>query len=112
MRLGATPSILDKGLFVWTKEQIVIGIVACFVDDVLWGENQEFSDIKQLRVPLKLLQSTKKYLIILGFTFSKTHISQQYLTNIITSTPWISSHTAQNNQGNVIAHFPKKKPLC
>ena len=57
IRLGATPSTLDKGIFVWTAEQIVIGIVACFVNDVLWalGRSQEFSSIiKQFKSTFKI----------------------------------------------------------
>ena len=32
MTLGATPSALGKGMFVWTKGQIVNGTVTCFLD--------------------------------------------------------------------------------
>lgn len=46
-------------------------IAACFIDDV-----QEFSFIvKQLIIPLKFMQSTKKYLIKLELTLTNTDFS-------------------------------------
>lgn len=55
IRLGAIPSTLDKRVSVWVKEQIVIAIVACFVDYVLWDANQEFLYIiKHLKSTIKI----------------------------------------------------------
>ena len=45
IRLGATPIQLDQGFFIWHKGNKPIGIMACFVDDVLWGGNTEFENI-------------------------------------------------------------------
>ena len=45
MSLEAIPSTSDRVIFVWTKGQKVIYIVACFVDDTLWSRNQEFACI-------------------------------------------------------------------
>ena len=45
MSLEAIPSTSDRVIFVWIKGQKVIYIVACFVDDTLWGRNQEFACI-------------------------------------------------------------------
>ena len=41
IRLGATPIQLDQGIFIWHKDNKPFGIMACFVDDVLWGGNTE-----------------------------------------------------------------------
>ena len=35
MKLGALPSTLDNGIFICDKEHKAIGIVACFVDNLL-----------------------------------------------------------------------------
>ena len=35
MKLGALPSTLDDGIFICDKEHKAIGIVACFVDNLL-----------------------------------------------------------------------------
>ena len=52
IKLGATPMQLDQGIFIWHKNKISIGIMACFVDDILWGGNSEFentiSKLKQI----------------------------------------------------------------
>ena len=54
VKLGTLPSTLDKGIFISAKEHKAIGIVACFVDDVLWGGNEAFSCIiKQLKSKFK-----------------------------------------------------------
>ena len=45
IRLGATPIQLDQGFFIWVKGNKPIGIMACFVDYVLWGGNTEFENI-------------------------------------------------------------------
>ena len=45
IRLGATPIKLDQGIFIWHKDSKPFGIMACFVDDVLWGGNTEFENI-------------------------------------------------------------------
>ena len=50
IKLGATPIQLDQGIFIWHKNNIPIGIMACFVDDVLWGGNTKFENtIKKLK---------------------------------------------------------------
>ena len=45
IRLGATPIQLDQGIFIWHKDNKPFGIMACFVDDALWGGNTEFENI-------------------------------------------------------------------
>ena len=42
IRLGGTPLQLDQGIFTWYDGNSLIGIVICFVDDVLWGGSQKF----------------------------------------------------------------------
>ena len=42
IKLGAKPSQLDQGLFIWSIINKPVGIMACFVDDVLWGGNKNF----------------------------------------------------------------------
>ena len=43
--IRATPIQLDQGVFIWYKDNKPIGIMACFVDNVLWGGNTEFQNI-------------------------------------------------------------------
>ena len=45
MKLGASLSQLDQGLFIWTIGNKQIEIMACFVDDVIWAGNTEFIKI-------------------------------------------------------------------
>ena len=45
IKLGATPTQLDQGTFIWSKDSKPIGIMACFVADVLWGGNTKFETI-------------------------------------------------------------------
>ena len=40
-KLGATPTQLDQGTFIWSKINKPISIMACFGDNVLWGGNAE-----------------------------------------------------------------------
>ena len=50
LKLGAKPCSLDQGIFVWYKDGKIRGIVACFVDDVLWGGDDSFYEvIRKLR---------------------------------------------------------------
>ena len=44
-RLGPTLIKLDQGILIWHKDSKPFGIMACFVDDVLWGGNTEFENI-------------------------------------------------------------------
>ena len=45
------------------KEQKAIGIITCFVSDVLWGANEEFSYIiKQLKSTFKIVAEHKEML--------------------------------------------------
>ena len=45
IKLGAAPTQLDQGTFIWSKSNKPIGIMACFVDDVLWVGNTKFETI-------------------------------------------------------------------
>ena len=45
IKLGASLSQLDQGLFIWTIGNKQIEIMGCFVDDVIWAGNTEFINI-------------------------------------------------------------------
>ena len=45
IKLGAILMQLDQGIFIWHHNNKPIGIIACFVDDVLWGGNIEFKAV-------------------------------------------------------------------
>ena len=45
IKLGATPSKLDQGIFIWSIDNKIIGIMISFVDDVLWGGSSEITSI-------------------------------------------------------------------
>ena len=45
IKLGATLTQLDQGTFMWSKSNKPTGIMACFVDDVLWVGNTGFETI-------------------------------------------------------------------
>ena len=42
IKLGATPSQLDQGIFTSYHQEKPQGLLVCFVDDVLWGGTTEF----------------------------------------------------------------------
>ena len=42
IKLGAKPSQLDQGVFIWSINNKPVGIMVCFVNDVLWGGNRNF----------------------------------------------------------------------
>ena len=45
LKLGAKPVNLDQGIFLWFKDSKLVGIMVCFVDDVLWGGDENFKII-------------------------------------------------------------------
>ena len=45
IKLGAIPSKLDQGIFIWSIGNKTIGIMISFVDDVLWGGSSEIASI-------------------------------------------------------------------
>jgi len=45
LKLGAQPSQLDQGIFYWSHNGEIIGIVVCFVDDIIWAGEKEFEKI-------------------------------------------------------------------
>ena len=79
IKLGALPLTLDKGIFIWAKEHKVIGIVACFVVDVLLGGNEEFSRIiKQLKSTFQIGAKHKEI-----FDYLEVHLQQNNDSSII-----------------------------
>ena len=42
LKLEAKISSTDPGLFQWRGNNTIIGILACHIDDVIWGGNQYF----------------------------------------------------------------------
>ena len=50
VNLGATLLTLDQGIFLWFSNEAMIVIMACFVDNVMWGGTDTFNSvIKHLR---------------------------------------------------------------
>ena len=50
VNLGATLLTLDQGIFLWFINEAMIVIMACFVDNVMWGGTDTFNSvIKHLR---------------------------------------------------------------
>ena len=45
INLGATPIKLDQGIFCWYDNSNLVGVMVCFVDDILYGGNSSFSDV-------------------------------------------------------------------
>lgn len=55
IKLGGKPNKLDQGIFIWFSDSIPIGIMACFVDDVLWAGNDKFNYIiEKLKLIFKI----------------------------------------------------------
>ena len=42
IKLGANVSSVDSGLFYWKEHYKLVGILACHVDDMIWGGNENF----------------------------------------------------------------------
>mgnify|MGYP001796156622 CR=1 FL=1 len=51
MKLGAKLSRVDPGIFYWKENDKLIGVLACHVDDMIWGGTDDFkgSIIKKLK---------------------------------------------------------------
>ena len=64
IKLGATPTQLDQGTFIWSKNNKPIGIMACFGDNVLWGGNTEFETIINKLKQAFRIGTENKYLSI------------------------------------------------
>ena len=44
LKLGAKISSIDPGLFYWRENNTLTGILACHMDDMIWGGNQYFKE--------------------------------------------------------------------
>ena len=44
IKLGANVSSVDPGLIYWKGHYKLVGILACHVDDMIWGGNENFKD--------------------------------------------------------------------
>ena len=128
MSLEAIPSTSDRVIFVWTKGQKVIYIVACFVDDTLWSRNQEFACIiNQLNpfvpntpflYPLKTSENRNIFWCFLGIgkgCIGNKWVKRTFKTGtrsrINELAPSNLSHSALNNRDITISNFSQKKPL-
>ena len=70
--LGGTPMKLDAGIFCWYQNSTLIGLMSCFVDDILWGGNNSFNAIiLQLKDHFKVGSENDTVLDYIG-----THIKQ------------------------------------
>ena len=51
IKLNAKPVLLDQGIFIWYENSKPIGMMVCFVDDVMWGGSELFVDVvKKLKL--------------------------------------------------------------
>ena len=48
-KLGAKPSQLDQGVFIWSVDNKPIGIMVCFVNNMLWGNKNFIKIINKLK---------------------------------------------------------------
>lgn len=93
IKLGATPIQLDQGIFIWHKNNIPIGIMACFVDDVLWGGNTKFENtIKKLKQIFFISAEHKQIFDYIGIRLEQKAdfsiiITQKEYINSITPIP-------------------------
>ena len=44
LKLGEKISSIDPGSFYWRENNTLAGILACHVDDMIWGGNQYFKE--------------------------------------------------------------------
>ena len=42
IKLGANPCQLGQGVFIWSINSKPVGIMVCFVNNLLWGGNRDF----------------------------------------------------------------------
>ena len=45
INLGATPIQLDQGIFCWYRNSTLVGLMVCFVDDILYGGDPSFAKV-------------------------------------------------------------------
>lgn len=53
----------------WTIGNRQIGIIVCFADDVLWGDNTEFKDINKLKQTFQIGAEHNQVFICMGMYF-------------------------------------------
>ena len=44
LKLRTKISSIDPGLFYWTENNTLTGILACHIDEMIWGGNQYFKE--------------------------------------------------------------------
>ena len=89
IHLGSTPIELDQGVFCWYDGSDMIGIIVCFVDDVLWGGSCQFhSIIDQLRCVFNIGTENTEIFDYIGVNlkqnddFSITISQAEYTTSV------------------------------
>ena len=91
LRLGAKESSLDNGVFYWFVNGRLEGIMACFVDDQLWGGSSSFAQnvIEKLRTTFEIShehESAFKYVgieLIQDDDFSIRVNQKNYINSIV-----------------------------
>jgi len=78
IKLGGKPVSLDQGIFLWFIGSKLYGLMACFVDDVVWAGNEQF---------IMVINNLKK-------TFS---IGAEFNTDF----KYIGIHLQQNDDGTI-----------
>ena len=65
--LKATPILLDQGIFAWYDGSDLIGLIVCFVDDLLWGGAKKFTNtINSLRERFDIGSENTSHLAYIG----------------------------------------------
>ena len=104
--LDATPLTLDQGIFLCFSNETMIGIMACFVDDVMWGGMDAFSSlIEDLRSTFHTGAENHQVFGYIGIHFAQKSdctikVNQNSYTETILPTP-ISNEQTDNPHRNL-----------
>ena len=89
LSLGAKTMKLDQGIFCWYQKSNLVGLMVCFVDDILYGGDPCFSSIiDQLKSQFKVGTESESKLDYIGSNiiqnpdFSLTISQKEYVENL------------------------------
>ena len=72
IKLGGKPIELDQGIFIWSSNRSLIGIIVCFVDDVIWAGSPSFiSVISKLKTIFKTSSEHMKHFRYIGIDLNQ-----------------------------------------
>ena len=86
-KLGARPSKLDQGVFYFSKNNEIIGVIILFVDDIIWAGKPTFTSvIEKFKIIFRMGKETSEAFTYIGINIKQNDdmsitIDQENYTN-------------------------------